>query len=694
MALLQPLYWLVRRFYPALGEQPLLRQWQITLDIAGILFCTPLVIAGFVWLVFASDEALLVSNLPAIALLVVAILLFARLPYFVISEIGKGRFSDMSGTLDEQILWAGVLIVGPVMMWVGILMVLFSLGREMILLKSLPHRLNRLRNLMINLASLTACVWLGVTVYQKLDGVFPLPGLMMGEVFAAAMALGAQFFASRLLWLLFFIGLLSLQQKYEPKERVFRQRWAQFTLSALFLPGLALPAAILAAGIDTFVGVPAFVMYLLGLLVAAFILNRMSRLTESNRQQRQQFVHLEQLGRDLLLAPPDQPNLPLLLKKHVPSMFAHVSMEIRLFPDQILYLHPEDYSGSPLEAWQWLETHAQSRIFSLENPPPWQVLEDEGSWALVPIIASDDQQVIGGVYLALNRWHPNGAEEMSRLLIALQTLSATIASAQLRVRDYERTLAYQRTLQELSLAGQIQQSFLPTALPELSGWQISAVLKSAQQASGDFYDVIPLMGGRLGLIVADVADKGMGAALFMALARTLLRTYILDERTPVETLRATNQRILSDTSSEQFVTAFVAVLDTFTGELVYASAGHSPPLAFACERPVSATFLKRTGIPLGIYEDTTWEEGRLLLGAGQTLVCYTDGVTDAQSIRGEYYGLERLEKTVCDHVEDVAEEIQRALMESVEDFATGAPQFDDITLLILKREADGNKAGE
>ncbi len=203
-----------------------------------------------------------------------------------------------------------------------------------------------------------------------------------------------------------------------------------------------------------------------------------------------------------------------------------------------------------------------------------------------------------------------------------------------------------------------------------------------------FYDVIPLPAGQLGLIVADVADKGMGAALFMALTRTLLRTYLLDGRTPVETLRVTNRRILSDTSSEQFVTAFVAILDTSTGELVYASAGHSPPLVFACEQPVSATLLNRTGIPLGIYEETDWEEGRLTLMPGQLLLCYTDGVPDAQNPRGEFYGLERVKMTACDHAVEEAEGIQRALLESVEDFAVDASQFDDITLLVIKREME------
>src|SRR5690606_32138120 len=131
---------------------------------------------------------------------------------------------------------------------------------------------------------------------------------------------------------------------------------------------------------------------------------------------------------------------------------------------------------------------------------------------------------------------------------------------------------------ELALARQMQASFLPTELPHIPGWELGAPLRPARQTSGDFYDILEVAGARLALIVADVADKGMSAALFMALTRTLLRTYAADfPDDPARVLSAANRRLLSDSSDDSFVTVFYAVLDVDTGALCYANAGHNPP---------------------------------------------------------------------------------------------------------------------
>ena len=131
--------------------------------------------------------------------------------------------------------------------------------------------------------------------------------------------------------------------------------------------------------------------------------------------------------------------------------------------------------------------------------------------------------------------------------------------------------------QELAVAGQIQASFLPTELPLKHGWRPAATLQPARETSGDFYDAFPLPNGKLGLLVADVSDKGMGAALYMALARTLLRTYAFEYHTRPTTFCAfANRRILTDTQAGLFVSVFYAVVDPYTASLTYANAGHCP----------------------------------------------------------------------------------------------------------------------
>ncbi|MCK4900183.1 MAG: response regulator, partial [Anaerolineales bacterium] len=148
----------------------------------------------------------------------------------------------------------------------------------------------------------------------------------------------------------------------------------------------------------------------------------------------------------------------------------------------------------------------------------------------------------------------------------------------LRKLQKQLQIANEKMEQELALAGEVQASFLPGKIPQIPGWQLSVSLIPARETSGDFFDAIPLPGGRVGLLIADVVDKGVGAALFMALSSTLLRTYATEYPTQPELVfSAVNERILQDTNAKQFVTVFYGILDPDTGMLVYGNAGHCPP---------------------------------------------------------------------------------------------------------------------
>jgi sigma-B regulation protein RsbU (phosphoserine phosphatase) len=198
-----------------------------------------------------------------------------------------------------------------------------------------------------------------------------------------------------------------------------------------------------------------------------------------------------------------------------------------------------------------------------------------------------------------------------------------------------------------------------------------------------------LPNGRLGILVADVADKGMGAALYMALSRTLIRTYAVEHHArPDFALRVANNRILADTQQvDLFVTVFYGVLDPLTGRLTYCNAGHNPPLLFSAQdgRPVKR--LTRTGIPLGIFRGQTWGQGTVQLGVGDLLVLYTDGIVEAQDRHETFFGEERLLAIAQAHQAASAPEVQAALMREVHAFVGDAPQFDDIALMVLVREA-------
>jgi sigma-B regulation protein RsbU (phosphoserine phosphatase) len=240
---------------------------------------------------------------------------------------------------------------------------------------------------------------------------------------------------------------------------------------------------------------------------------------------------------------------------------------------------------------------------------------------------------------------------------------------------------------ELALAGEVQASFLPRALPNIPGWQLVVTLQSSRETSGDFYDIILLPNGRLGLLVADVVDKGAGAALFMALSWTLFRTYVMEfPEEPEFVLSAVNRRILEDTNANQFVTAFYGILDPATGSLVYCNAGHCPPFLITLNDDEDAEQLIRTGIPLGIFKEQTWKQGIVQLDPGDILVLYSDGITEAQNIDKCFFGENRLIESARGRLGDSAQEIQDGIIKDLQGYIGEASQADDIVLAILVRE--------
>jgi sigma-B regulation protein RsbU (phosphoserine phosphatase) len=246
---------------------------------------------------------------------------------------------------------------------------------------------------------------------------------------------------------------------------------------------------------------------------------------------------------------------------------------------------------------------------------------------------------------------------------------------------------------ELRLAGEVQASFMPRKLPEVAGWQVSVALEPALETSGDFYDVHLLPNGRLGISVADVVEKGVGAALFMALSYILLRTYT--QRFPDHpelVFGAVNRHILENTNVKQFVTVFYGIVDPPTGRLTYCNAGHCPPYLVRAQKDRQTQRLMRTGIPLGLFQDATWKRGQAQLDPGDVLVLYTDGITEAQDEQHDFYGEERLLDTVSAHLGSpdlgcpLADALTRCILTDVHQFVGTAAQFDDIALAVVARE--------
>lgn len=257
----------------------------------------------------------------------------------------------------------------------------------------------------------------------------------------------------------------------------------------------------------------------------------------------------------------------------------------------------------------------------------------------------------------------------------------------LRKLQKQLQVANEKMEHELALAGEVQASFLPGKIPQIPGWQISVSLIPARETSGDFFDIINLPEGRVGLLIADVVDKGVGAALFMALSSTLLRTYATEyPDQPERVFDAVNQRILEDTNAKQFVTVFYGIIDPNNGKLVYCNAGHCPPVLVNALDGGEAQALERTGIPLGIFEDASWEQSSVQIFNGDMLVLYTDGISEAQNAEFAFYGRDRLLDSILKNLGGTAVDFKQAILEDVFKFIENKTLLDDIALIIGIRE--------
>jgi serine phosphatase RsbU (regulator of sigma subunit)/DNA-binding NarL/FixJ family response regulator len=391
---------------------------------------------------------------------------------------------------------------------------------------------------------------------------------------------------------------------------------------------------------------------------------------------------LERLAHAIVNAPPDASTLPELLTEHVPGMFPNCGIEIRIFPDQTLLHHPPGGPSVAHPIWGWLRTASQAHHFLSGATLPWGGSQPAGhALAIVPILSIESKEPIGSICVQ-RRQDPDTIVD---LLPPAKSLAAQIASTLHSAQVYAQTLAHETVARELAMAGQIQASFLPDELPDVAGWQLAATLDPARETSGDFYDFIPLPDGQLGIVIADVADKGMGAALYMALSRTLIRTYATEYLArPDLVFDAANRRILMDARAGLFVTVFYGILDPGSGVLHYGNAGHHPPYLLRAESRGSVEELRRTGMALGVVEEATWEQATVRLAPGDMLVLYTDGLTDAEDGTGSFFGRERLREIVQARMGCSAQDMQDTLIAEVHEFMGETSQFDDITLVIVK----------
>jgi serine phosphatase RsbU (regulator of sigma subunit) len=441
--------------------------------------------------------------------------------------------------------------------------------------------------------------------------------------------------------------------------------------------------------------------------------SRLAQLEAANRvleQRTRSLVSLQEFGQALLAS---------LDLKELARRISHFAIDLCGADRVIVYSLPSDREAETLAVGGW----ATERVPLHADPSPllatWDMDASDASsepaaynhWPpgipprhpdvegaqlraglLVPLVVQ--QQRVGLILAHTTRKPSFSPKEISLLTTLAQQAALGIQRARLvgdlrdkidQLEQAQAELASKERLErELELARQVQQSMLPRRFPHISGFHFAARNTPARQVGGDFYDVIPLDADHFGVAIADVSDKGLPAALYMALTRSLLRAEAPRQSSPDAVLRDVNQLLLELGDGSTFVTLFYGMIDRRTGRMLYSRAGHDRPLLL---RKGEAQSLSGDGTPLGILNDDfrlSQEEVQLL--SNDRLVLYTDGLTDVVASDGALFGLERLEALLKASASLSLDRMGDALFEHLLAYQAGAEQYDDMTLLVMEVE--------
>lgn len=288
-------------------------------------------------------------------------------------------------------------------------------------------------------------------------------------------------------------------------------------------------------------------------------------------------------------------------------------------------------------------------------------------------------RLMGILYVDTSMKSGNFTQADSDLLSAVAGQAAVALE---NARLYTVAVEKGRMERELQMASEIQQALLPQTMPNVGGYEIVPYWEAAREMAGDFYDAFKLADDKFGVVIADVSDKGAGAALLMAVSRTMIRANAYAGLSPRETVRRTNDLIVEDVQSGMFVTVYHSVFFR-DGRSIHVNAGHNPPMIY--HRVSHAiTMLPIGGRALGWEVDNPVQEYPVQLQAGDMVIYYTDGLTEAENASGEQYGVDRLKQVILGNSQQPAQLIMNRIVEDVGRFCAGIPPFDDMTVMIVR----------
>lgn len=295
---------------------------------------------------------------------------------------------------------------------------------------------------------------------------------------------------------------------------------------------------------------------------------------------------------------------------------------------------------------------------------------------VAPIISNDE--VIGVFDLESDELNAYSEDDLEVLMM----LASQVAIIIEKVMLHEQLIEKKRLEGQLGVARQVQLELLPARDPELAGYDISAYNFPTEEVSGDYYDWVKIYADQIGIVIADVAGKGVPAALLMAFLRASLRAATHIGYATHISMAKVNYLLWESVESNQFVTAFYGILDAQKGTLAYSNAGHNPPLLLNAAG--TAKFIKKGEQPLGMFRDTRFHEYYLAFEPGDVLVLYTDGATEAMNPSGEEFGEDRLAQAVKKAYDRPARELIASLQMEILEWTNNAGSHDDVTFFVIK----------
>jgi sigma-B regulation protein RsbU (phosphoserine phosphatase) len=630
-----------------------------------------------------ADQALPIIFFSAFSLII------KRMGFHVFDDAGRSTTPDPRGQLADTTHWLGgmvdlaaLLIYGSLAgAWVAVLSsFLYLMFRRPHWTWHFPPR----RQTAIFNAGLKALMAFGSgAVYDALGGIHP-PIEITARLALPLIALYLTWFSLDHLGWIVRVGLSGGRTRLT----IFLR---QIMLPSLLAELAPLPVSLLIAAVYTRLHGVIFALLTVTLVVISFVVQRLTEAQARLHARVTELTLVTELGQEIQSAQMDVAALCDLAYRYAGRVIDASNFALELFDEETNAVRravwvvngerraPEGMPSAAAMAWMRANPHPALVRDRPRAALPFSPLCDDSAHCglYLPLLVTGD--LIGLMAIECRQALAFTDDHLRALTAIASSLAVAIEGVWLHEQDLER----ERMHRELKVARGIQASLLPEYPPEIAGWEIAAYWQPALIVAGDFYDFVPLSDGRWGVLIADVSDKGVPAALFMALARTLIRTMAIDKEAPARALERASDLIVADARADMFVTAFYAVLTPGEGKVVYTNAGHLPPVTYCCGMS-DVTTLHKGGIALGAITGIRLPQHELTLDPGAFIVMFTDGITEAANRAQEEFGEARLAQVVAEHAEASAEQLVQIIAGALRDFVGDEPTFDDQALVVAK----------